>query len=214
MALTKHFRRRFEALLAYSGYQKKKLRFRQFVPRRSRTWVKTFDSTPTGVGPQPTVASATWSSSKRNFRRPFRASSETTSKKVSPGSRGSPIGESMLTCRRHGSGQASQAIALLLNRATGIVIAPTSVAFNWAKEIAHFAPTLRPTLFFGAVHLVQDRTESACLVYSVQEGHCCFLALTFLGNVSTDLFEIGRGKQSSSDACHLMKRRFSLVDLA
>ncbi len=47
-----------------------------------------------------------------------------------------------------GLGKTVQAIALLLDRATGpaLVIAPTSVVFNWANEIERFAPTLRPRL--------------------------------------------------------------------
>jgi superfamily II DNA or RNA helicase len=47
-----------------------------------------------------------------------------------------------------GLGKTIQAMALLLNRATGpaLVIAPTSVVFNWAAEIQRFAPTLRPRL--------------------------------------------------------------------
>lgn len=47
-----------------------------------------------------------------------------------------------------GLGKTVQALALLLDRATGpaLVVAPTSVVFNWANEIERFAPTLRPRL--------------------------------------------------------------------
>jgi superfamily II DNA or RNA helicase len=44
-----------------------------------------------------------------------------------------------------GLGKTLQAIALMLSRATGgptLVIAPTSVCFNWQNEVARFAPTL------------------------------------------------------------------------
>jgi len=44
-----------------------------------------------------------------------------------------------------GLGKTLQAIALLLNRASqgpSLVIAPTSVCFNWRNEVARFAPTL------------------------------------------------------------------------
>jgi len=47
-----------------------------------------------------------------------------------------------------GLGKTVQAIALLLDRAHGpaLVVAPTSVVFNWAAEVQRFAPTLRPRL--------------------------------------------------------------------
>ncbi len=49
-----------------------------------------------------------------------------------------------------GLGKTVQAIALLLDRAkTGpaLVLAPTSVCFNWVDELAKFAPTLRPVIY-------------------------------------------------------------------
>ncbi len=49
-----------------------------------------------------------------------------------------------------GLGKTLQAIALLLHRgATGpaLVIAPTSVCFNWEAELQKFAPTLKPRIF-------------------------------------------------------------------
>ena len=49
-----------------------------------------------------------------------------------------------------GLGKTIQALALLLHRAPGgpaLVIAPTSVAFNWQNEAARFAPTLNTRLF-------------------------------------------------------------------
>lgn len=48
-----------------------------------------------------------------------------------------------------GLGKTIQAIALLLHRAAdgpAIVVAPTSVIYNWHDEIARFAPTLRPRI--------------------------------------------------------------------
>ncbi len=59
-----------------------------------------------------------------------------------------------------GLGKTVQAIALLLDRArTGpaLVLAPTSVCFNWMDELAKFAPSLRPVLYSAA----PDR--AACL---------------------------------------------------
>ncbi len=49
-----------------------------------------------------------------------------------------------------GLGKTLQAIALLLSRASGgpaLVIAPTSVCFNWESELHRFAPTLTPRMF-------------------------------------------------------------------
>ncbi|HEX3763212.1 MAG TPA: DEAD/DEAH box helicase [Kofleriaceae bacterium] len=52
-----------------------------------------------------------------------------------------------------GLGKTVQAIALLLDRARlgpALVIAPTSVCFNWVDELARFAPTLRPVVYSEA----------------------------------------------------------------
>ncbi len=49
-----------------------------------------------------------------------------------------------------GLGKTIQALALLLHRAAGgpaLIVAPTSVAFNWMSEIQRFAPTLNARLF-------------------------------------------------------------------
>jgi SNF2 family DNA or RNA helicase len=49
-----------------------------------------------------------------------------------------------------GLGKTIQALALLLHRAPSgpaLVVAPTSVAFNWVNEAARFAPTLNTRLF-------------------------------------------------------------------
>ncbi|MCA9211606.1 MAG: DEAD/DEAH box helicase, partial [Planctomycetales bacterium] len=49
-----------------------------------------------------------------------------------------------------GLGKTIQALALLLHRATGgpaLVVAPTSVAFNWLNEAQRFAPTLNVRIF-------------------------------------------------------------------
>lgn len=55
-----------------------------------------------------------------------------------------------------GLGKTLQAIALILSRAADgptLVVAPTSVLFNWHNEIGRFAPTLRPVALSG------DRVE-------------------------------------------------------
>jgi superfamily II DNA or RNA helicase len=49
-----------------------------------------------------------------------------------------------------GLGKTVQALAVLLDRARlgpALVLAPTSVAFNWVQEIHRFAPSLRPVLY-------------------------------------------------------------------
>jgi hypothetical protein len=49
-----------------------------------------------------------------------------------------------------GLGKTVQALALLLDRARlgpALVLAPTSVAYNWVQEIERFAPGLRPVLY-------------------------------------------------------------------
>ena len=59
-----------------------------------------------------------------------------------------------------GLGKTVQAIALLLDRAKlgpALVLAPTSVCFNWVDELARFAPSLRPVIYSDA----PDR--AACL---------------------------------------------------
>jgi superfamily II DNA or RNA helicase len=51
-----------------------------------------------------------------------------------------------------GLGKTVQAVALLLRRAEigpALVVAPTSVGFNWMREIERFAPSLRPILHRG-----------------------------------------------------------------
>ncbi|MDP2310843.1 MAG: DEAD/DEAH box helicase [Pseudomonadota bacterium] len=52
-----------------------------------------------------------------------------------------------------GLGKTVQALALLAHRASGgpaLVVAPTSVGFNWTREAARFAPTLRVRMYRGA----------------------------------------------------------------
>jgi superfamily II DNA or RNA helicase len=59
-----------------------------------------------------------------------------------------------------GLGKTVQAIAVLLDRARhgpALVLAPTSVAFNWVTELARFAPTLSPVLY------AEQADRAACL---------------------------------------------------
>jgi superfamily II DNA or RNA helicase len=55
-----------------------------------------------------------------------------------------------------GLGKTVQALALLQRRAhlgPALVVAPTSVGFNWVRECERFTPKLRPILFRGKAHL-------------------------------------------------------------
>lgn len=57
-----------------------------------------------------------------------------------------------------GLGKTVQALAMLLDRSRlgpALVLAPTSVAFNWVQELQRFAPGLRPVLYAEA----EDRTK-------------------------------------------------------
>ncbi|MBI2377431.1 MAG: DEAD/DEAH box helicase [Deltaproteobacteria bacterium] len=52
-----------------------------------------------------------------------------------------------------GLGKTVQAIAVLMARSQGgpaLVVAPTSVGFNWIREINRFGPSLHPTLYGGS----------------------------------------------------------------
>src|SRR5258705_4180043 len=52
-----------------------------------------------------------------------------------------------------GLGKTIQAIAVLIDRARrgpALVVAPTSVTYNWIAELRRFAPTLRPILYTEA----------------------------------------------------------------
>ncbi len=52
--------------------------------------------------------------------------------------------------RRYGTRKDLQTLAVLLDRAEQgptLVIAPTSVGFNWLRETQRFAPSLRPLLY-------------------------------------------------------------------
>lgn len=62
-----------------------------------------------------------------------------------------------------GLGKTVQALALLLHRAEAgpaLVVAPTSVAFNWKEEAARFAPSLK-------LHVLADATDRERLVMSL-----------------------------------------------
>ncbi len=70
-----------------------------------------------------------------------------------------------------GLGKTVQALAVLTARAPlgpQLVVAPTSVVYNWIRETSRFAPTLRPMLYIGPTRadLLADLEPGALLVTS------------------------------------------------
>ncbi|MEX2176474.1 MAG: DEAD/DEAH box helicase [Pirellulaceae bacterium] len=70
-----------------------------------------------------------------------------------------------------GLGKTVQTLAALIDRAEegpALVIAPTSVGFNWIREAERFAPTLRPILYHETdrEEVLQDLTAGDVLVVS------------------------------------------------
>ena len=70
-----------------------------------------------------------------------------------------------------GLGKTVQAIAMLVERESlgpQLVVAPTSVCFNWQRECERFAPSLRPRLFAGAGRegMIDDLGERDVLIVS------------------------------------------------
>jgi len=65
-----------------------------------------------------------------------------------------------------GLGKTIQAIALLLDRAAegpAVVVVPTSLVFNWLRELSQFAPSLRPVVY-------GDATDRQAALASVGPG--------------------------------------------
>jgi SNF2 family DNA or RNA helicase len=65
-----------------------------------------------------------------------------------------------------GLGKTVQMLAVLVNRieiGPALVIAPTSVGFNWLKETERFAPTLTPVLY--------HESDRAAMLADLQPGH-------------------------------------------
>ena len=61
-----------------------------------------------------------------------------------------------------GLGKTVQAIALLLRRREVgpiLIVAPTSVGFNWVRELERFAPTLEPRLVAEAREVAAQGTR-------------------------------------------------------
>lgn len=88
-----------------------------------------------------------------------------------------------------GLGKTLQALAVLLDRASAgpsLVIAPTSVCFNWQQEALKFAPTLNIKLFADASN-TQQRVD---LLNDVQPFDCVIISYGLLQRESAILKEI------------------------
>ena len=150
IALTERFRRRIEDLVAFSDRQKKKLRFPAI---RAAALEDLGDDIQLNADEHWTEAvsrirdaaefQAKQPSTFQGELRDYQQEGFSWLARLAHWGVGACLADDM------GLGKTIQAIALLLDRAGGgpaLVVAPTSVGFNWRKEIARFAPTLNPTL--------------------------------------------------------------------
>jgi superfamily II DNA or RNA helicase len=88
-----------------------------------------------------------------------------------------------------GLGKTVQAIAVLLDRARlgpALVLAPTSVAFNWVEEIQRFASKLRPVLY------AEQADRLACLA-KLKEGDVLIVSYGLLVRDAAQLAAISFG---------------------
>lgn len=88
-----------------------------------------------------------------------------------------------------GLGKTLQALSVLLNRAgdgPSLVIAPTSVCFNWQQEALKFAPTLNTKLFADASNTEQRET----LLNDVKPFDCVIISYGLLQRESDLLKEV------------------------
>lgn len=88
-----------------------------------------------------------------------------------------------------GLGKTLQALSMLLSRASGgpsLVIAPTSVCFNWQQEAVKFAPTLNIKLFSDA-STIEERKQ---LLTELQPFDCVILSYGLLQRESDILKEV------------------------
>jgi hypothetical protein len=150
IALTERFRRRLEDLAAYSDRQQKKLRFPAI---RAAALEDLGDDIQLN-------ADEHWTKAVRRIGDAAEFQAQPPSTFLGELRDYQQEGFSWLARLAHwgvgacladdmGLGKTIQAIALLLDRAPkgpALIVAPTSVAFNWRQEIARFAPTLNPIL--------------------------------------------------------------------
>ncbi|MGB7347718.1 MAG: DEAD/DEAH box helicase [Pirellulaceae bacterium] len=151
LALTDKFRDRIETLAAYTSHQKTKLRFApvqaavledladKFNVKADKHWKNQVQRIRDAGELQPEVPS-TFQAEMRDYQlEGFRWMS-----RLSAWGAGACLADDM------GLGKTIQALALLAQRGKdgpALVVAPTSVGFNWVNETARFAPTLRPKVF-------------------------------------------------------------------
>ncbi len=151
LALTEKFRRHIEAMSAYGDRSKGKLRFppiraaamqdldQEFQLSSDQHWkncLRRIRSADELVAEVPSTLAA----ELRDYQREgFQWMA-----RLAHWGAGACLADDM------GLGKTVQALALLLHRSLegpALVVAPTSVAFNWENEIRRFAPTLTPHLF-------------------------------------------------------------------
>jgi hypothetical protein len=162
LALTEQFRRHIEAMSAYGEHAKGKLRFppiraaamedmeETFSIKSDKHWKDCLQRIRQADEISPELPS-TLSADLRDYQR----EGFTWLARLAHWGAGACLADDM------GLGKTIQTLALLLHRVSSgsggpaLVVAPTSVAFNWKNEIQRFAPTLTAHLFGPG-----DRTET------------------------------------------------------
>jgi len=151
LALTDRFRRQIKALSVYSDRAKGSLRFppiraaamqeldENFSVTSDKHWQACVQRMKSANEISPAVPKTL-----NTDLRDYQSEGFTWLTRLSQWGAGACLADDM------GLGKTIQAIALSLHRASGgpaLVIAPTSVGFNWQSEIQKFAPALKPHLF-------------------------------------------------------------------
>lgn len=106
-----------------------------------------------------------------------------------------------------GLGKTLQALAMLLRRAKdgpSLVIAPTSVCFNWQQEAAKFAPSLKIKLFADA----SDTKQRQTLLNNLKPSDCVIISYGLLQRES-DLLKHVRWHTIVADEAQALKNPLS-----
>ncbi|WP_244369722.1 DEAD/DEAH box helicase [Pseudoalteromonas xiamenensis] len=106
-----------------------------------------------------------------------------------------------------GLGKTLQAIAILLARAhsgPSLIIAPTSVCFNWQNELKRFAPTLN-VIALGQKQAGEDRTS---VLANLQPFDCVIVSYSLLQRLSDELQQT-RWTTTIADEAQFLKNPLS-----
>ncbi|WP_462151379.1 DEAD/DEAH box helicase [Pseudoalteromonas xiamenensis] len=106
-----------------------------------------------------------------------------------------------------GLGKTLQAIAILLARAhsgPSLIIAPTSVCFNWQNELKRFAPTLN-VIALGQKQVGEDRTS---VLANLQPFDCVIVSYSLLQRLSDELQQT-RWTTTIADEAQFLKNPLS-----